>query len=45
MAKMNAILEVECKGNIILEFLYSNVILVFMFLFMMKFNFIVVINL
>jgi len=45
MAKMNACLEVECKGNIILEFLWSNVISLFMILFMMKFSFIVVINL
>ncbi len=44
MAKINA-LEVECKGNVILEYLWSNVILLFMFLFMMKFSFIVVINL
>ncbi len=42
---MNALLEAECKGNVILEFLWSNVILLFMFLFMMKFSFIVVINL
>ncbi len=40
MAKMNAILEVECEGNVILEFLWSNVML-----FMIKFYFIVVINL
>ncbi len=45
MAKINARLEVECKGNVILEFLWSNVILLFMFLFMMTFSFIVVINL
>ncbi len=25
VAKMNALLEVECKGNVILEFLLSNV--------------------
>ncbi len=43
MEKINA-LEVECKGNVILEFLWSNVML-FMFLFMIKFYFIVVINL
>ncbi len=42
---MNALLEVEWKGNVILEFLWSNVMLLFMFLFMMKFSFIVVINL
>ncbi len=36
---MNALLEVECKGNVILEFLWSSVI---MFLFMMKFSFIVI---
>ncbi len=42
MAKINALLEVECKENVILEFLWSNVI---MFLFMMKLYFIVVINL
>ncbi len=45
MAKINARLEIECKGNVILEFLWSNIILLFMFLFMMTFYFIVVINL
>ncbi len=44
MAKMNA-LEVECKGNVILEFMWSNVMMLFMFLVMMKCSFIVVINL
>ncbi len=33
MAKINARLEAECKGNVILEFLWSNVLLLFMFLF------------
>ncbi len=42
MAKINTLLEVECKRNVILEFLWSNVI---MFLFMMTFYFIVVFNL
>ncbi len=44
MAQINARLEVECKGHFILEFLWSNVTLLFMFLFMIVFYFIVVIN-
>ncbi len=31
MANMNVLLEDECKGNVILVFLWSNVILLFMF--------------
>ncbi len=43
-SKINARLYFECKGNVILEFLMSSNVMLFMFLFMIKFNFIVVIK-
>ncbi len=37
VAKMNGLLPVEFKGNAILDFLWSNVIMLFMFLFIILF--------